>query len=60
MTCEGLLTQHANSGLRGHLEVSRHHVLDVEASALLLRWDKERKTYLTNFQLVLNFGQHEE
>lgn len=32
-----LLTQHADSGLRGHLEVRRHHVLDVEASALLLR-----------------------
>lgn len=60
MACEGLLTQHANSGLWGHLEVSRHHVLDVEASTLLLRWDKERKTYLTNFKLVLNFGKHEE
>lgn len=32
-----LLTQHANGGLGGHLEVGRHHVFDVEASALLLR-----------------------
>lgn len=37
MRCERSLTQHTNSGLRGHLEVSWRHVLDVEASALLLR-----------------------
>lgn len=36
MVCDGVLTQDTNSRLRGHLEVSGHHILYGKTSAFFL------------------------
>lgn len=34
-----ILTQYTDSGLRGHLDIGGHHILDGKAPAFLLTWN---------------------
>lgn len=40
MTCEQLLTEYTNSGLRCHLHISRHHILNGKTPSILLSWNE--------------------
>lgn len=40
MTCEQLLTEYTNSGLRCHLHISGHHILNGKTPSILLSWNK--------------------
>lgn len=48
--CEQLLTQDTNSGLRGHLDISGHHILYGKTPTFLLPWNKRKeKIYSIKF-----------
>lgn len=50
---DSVLTQDTNSGLRGHLEVGGHHILDGKTSTFLFPWSKwQRKKMLTLYKTV--------